>query len=429
MSERTPSLSRLRLAVIGPSDLVSRTVALGNTFPALELVSYPYDDERDAPALLATAQRQVDSVLFTGLVPYRLATAEQEPAVPVSYVPLKGTGLYRTLYHIRESITLERVSVDTLTRGEVMETYTELGLSPERVMCLEGESERARLAAFHLACYREGRSNAAITALYSVSQELSRKGVPCYRVVPTTADLRGALERALLMGTSLRRGQAVLGIIAVEPGGPARTELELLRLRHEIYGRLLPFAEQFDGHLLAPGSNEYQFFATREPFERSTGALSQTPILDELRRVAQGRVSMGVGIGLTANQAGTHARIALNRAQSEGGDACYIVLENRRLVGPLGSGDAVASELRSLDPDLLAVAKAAGMSASALDRLLARLRPVGYFTAVDVAAAIDVSLRSAHRVISRLQQTGVVEVVGQEKLAAAGRPRQVFRLT
>ena len=428
MPNRRLTVTRVRLGVIGPTDLVDRTVMLGAAFPALDLIARPYTDEREAPALFRAVLADAEAVLFTGPVPYRLAVAEAEPSVPTMFVHLKGTGLYRTLYHARESTDLTRVSIDTLSRSDVEETYGELGLPSHQVLCSGPKVGRQELVQFHTEAYRAGRTSAALTCLHSAALELSEAGVPNYWVTPTTADLKGALDRALLLGANNRQGHAVLGIITVAPGDDLATEHQFVRMRHEIFGLLLRFVEQFDGHLLAPGANEYQFFATREPFERSTGALSQTEILEELRRVSGGRASMGVGMGRTANEAGTHARIALRRAMEDAGSACYIVLENRRLVGPLGRGPAVVSNLRSLDENLLAVARAAGMSGPGLERLFSALDAVETFTASDVAERMEISLRSAHRLVANLEKAGGIEPAGQEKLVTAGRPRTVYRV-
>lgn len=408
-------------------NLTDRIIGLGGAYPAMDLSPWPYDDEARAPELLRRIAAEVDAVLFTGPIPFSLAMAEVEPALPVTYVPLKGTGLYRTLFHAREQIHLERVSIDTLTRTEVEETYGELGISTRQLLCLEGRGShgRQRMIQFHLEAYRRGSTTAALTGLYSASQELRRQGVPCYWITPTTADLKGALERAFLMGANQRQGQAALGIIAVEPEEPGISEHERARLRHEIFGLLLRLVEPFDGHLFSSGTLEYQFFATREPFERSFG---QAAALEELRQLAGARVSIGVGVGRTANQAGTHARIALHRAQSDGGRGCYLVQENRRLIGPIGAAAEATSALRAMDPKLLAVAKAAGMSGPALDRLVSVLRTFPTFTAADMAGALGVSLRSAHRLLSRLEKAGAIAVAGQEKVVTPGRPRQVYRL-
>jgi hypothetical protein len=434
MSNRHPSITSVRLGVIGPTDLVARILDLGAGIPALNLTGRTYDDEQSAPDLLRSLLPEMDAVLFTGPVPYRLALAQVLPPVPlpVMYVPLKGTGLYRTLYHARPAIDLERVSMDTLTQGEVEETYHELGLAATQVQCLDdrGSLDRTALTRFHLECYRAGKTSAALTGLYSAHLELQRVGVPSFWITPTTADLKGALDRAVLLGVNQRQGQVVVGLVSIANGQPTISDHELHLIRHEIHGLLLRFVEQFDGYLFAPGANEYQFFATREPFERSTGSLTQTPFLEEICRLAGAKVSMGVGIGRTANQAGSHARIALHPAQEAKGNVAYVVLENRRLVGPVGSGAAaVASDLRSVNPDLLLIARASGMSAPLLDRLLASLEPTPTFTAADVAAILNIGLRSAHRNLARLEQAAAVEVIGQEKLTTPGRPRAVYQIT
>lgn len=431
MAYETHVPSQLRVGVIGPTELVARVQTTAAGHKAVQLVTAAYEDEQTAPDLFDRLQTHVDSVLFTGPVPYDLSTSAHEALVPTTYVAPRSTGLYRALFLARERHDLTAVTVDTVPRADVQEAYAELELPSEGVLCLEyqGGINRREIVDFHVRYLREGRAKVALTCLHSAYLALMEKGVPCFWVTPTASDLRDGLDRAVLLGESARsrKGQAVICFIRLIGEDTAGSEYAVMRIRHDVHGELLRFAAEFDGHLLFSGGGEYQIFSTREAFERSAFHLGRTNIVERLQRlVGHGTVSMGIGYGRTANQAGTHGRIALVKAQEAGHGKVYALLEDRRLVGPLQTEAPEVEELRTLDPGLLEIANQAGVSGAALGRLIARLGG-GTFTATDIVAALDVSLRTAHRLLAQLEKAGGVRVVGQEKLRAPGRPRQVFR--
>lgn len=428
----------VRVGVIGPGELVNKTVAVARRMNGLKIITAPYHDEEEAGSLYDSVVDRVEAVLFTGPVPYYRTLAERHASVPTLYVPASGTGLYRALFQLRDQHDLRCISVDTVSRADVEETYRELGLPSEGVLSLaySGDISRRDLVEFHSRPYVEGRTSVALTCLHSAYRDLVARGVPCYWLVPTDSDITIALEKAVLAVESSRNRQTqmVVGLLSPDDFEAVAmregSEYRVQQLRLEIHRTLLQFVQAFDGYLVPAGGEDYLFFTTRGDFERVTHLLTRTSLLDQVRRSLPVTISMGVGFGHSAGQAGAHARIALQQARREGGGRAYAVLEDRRLIGPLGSEAPVSVALRSVDPELLAAAEDAGLSAPTFSRVLAVIAGLRQetFTANDLARGLDVSLRSANRILSRLTATGLVEEAGQEKLFTAGRPRRVYRL-
>jgi hypothetical protein len=149
-------------------------------------------------------------------------------------------------------------------------------------------------------------------------------------------------------------------------------------------------------------------------------------------------MSAGVGLGATAGEAGANAKLALDEAIRGGDGACYVMLEGRRLIGPLGRGapgdragaleDAWA---REQGPGSVGHGRRPPRHAAdpaSLPRTLATLdRMGGDFTARDLALRLRVGLRTAHRLLLKLREAGSVVEVGRESSGPRGRPRRVFR--
>lgn len=422
----------VRVAVIGPADMVVQATDVAESIPGIRVLPLSYEHEAQAPELYRQAGGQAEVVLFTGPLAYQRTVAEVRTTVPALYIPYSAMWLYASLFRVADRDSLRRVSVDTMGRRVVEETYRELGIPLLDLYVQEyaGIPDPEQAVGFHLQLYREGKTSHALTCLRRVYARLGSLGVPCAWLVPSRVAMAEALEKAMLVGESVRaRGmQLVVGLVRIHPDQGAVTPLQQQRARLRVYNVLLGFAEEIDGHLWHDGGDEYQFFTTRMLFEKCTNFCTSWNLVERFNRAGV-RVSVGVGFGETANRAGANARMALEEAVRAGGNKCYVMTEHRRLIGPLDAGPVVY-EVRSTDPALLDLARELGMAPASLSRVLAVLESLGEeFTAQEVAASLQVAARSANRILGRLEAGGLVAQVGKEAPGRRGRPRRVYRLT
>ena len=208
------------------------------------------------------------------------------------------------------------------------------------------------------------------------------------------------------------------------------SEQQIQRLKLNLHKLLLDYIEQLEGYLTTLNGQEYMFVTTRGVFERVTQGYKYMPIHHEVRRQLKVTLSIGIGFGFSANQAGSHARIALNQATQFGGDKCFIVREDRHVIGPVEMEASVKYPLSITDPKLLDYAEKSSMTAAYIRKLFALLeqKNTNMFTAQELASIFGVTTRSAHRILLQWLDAELVEIVGVEKITSKGRPRQVFSL-
>ena len=49
-------------------------------------------------------------------------------------------------------------------------------------------------------------------------------------------------------------------------------------------------------------------------------------------------------------------------------------------------------------------------------------------TANDIAEVLNITLRSARRILNSLNESGIASLIGKEQPAGRGRPRQVYKI-
>ncbi|WP_435921070.1 transcriptional regulator [Paenibacillus sp. DYY-L-2] len=433
---------KLRVAVIGPRDLVETVLDFGSFFAEMTMLPAPYRHERETPDVIREVADQADILLFTGPIPYRiaLAGAESKPMVHVFY---SGTALYKVLFELyRNGIqSFEdglRISVDVLQVNEVEEPLRELGLPVEEMHVKPYESgmTNEELVQFHADLWRQGRVNITVTCVTSVYRQLIELGVPAYRVVPTHSAIRDCLNRALLEGKSLRLSstQIAIGIINIDNfakmAKEASSEYDIQRKKIILQQILVDFGEETQALIKWSDSDEVSFITTRGIIEQVTRKFQDAPLLLEIMERLQWNASIGIGIGRTANEAEGKAKEALYKAKSGGGGKCYLIMQDGIVHGPLGSDLTLEYSARSENPELISIAKKVGLSVGTINKLLSLCRRLGTstFTASQLAEGFGITLRSARRIMAALEKYEMASIVGEEQPAGRGRPRQIYTL-
>lgn len=434
------ALLKTRVGVIGPEEAVKTALRVAQEFPALDLVPISYENEEEASALANEYQDRMDVIVFMGPVPYYLARSSLELRTPHLFVRPIGANLLRTLFDLayHQDIDLSRISVDTLSRQTVEECFSEIGLPSDGVFSKEyrGPVVAQDLISFHHELWSQGRTSAALTGLRSAWIGLQALGVRAFWIRPVKAAVRDALRLAMAEGDNLRSKtrQIVVCICNVDGFGQLvkqrNSQYQTQRLKLALYDILNSYAEGTQSWVHELEGDEFVIFMTRGILEEDTNYYQSWPLLDHVRRELPITVRLGVGLGQTAHEAGTNARVAINLAKHNGGDCAFVVDLDGKSLGPLGRGHKLEAVLRTQDEHLLLLAKRARLSVSTvskLDSLLATLRRTTV-TAPELARWFNFSLRSARRLLATLEETGLSSVVGEEQPVGSGRPRRVFSI-
>lgn len=433
------SRQEIRIGVIGPSEIVHTIRHVLKAFPTFKPLVRVFQEEEQAPDLAAELKSRVEVLLFSGPLPYKLAQAACHFDIPVHFVPLKGTGLFRALHRLHKEHGLSALSLDSLSRKEVRSALKDLGEEGTELELFKGSMtpSRQEVIEFHSRKFREGRSAAALTGMVSVSEALRAMGIPNELLMPTEQDISVALERALLSTESRRskESQIVLGFIHVDHFGKMAegkfSAHHIQRLKLDVHRMLLGYAESLDGHLTYLGGDEYLFMTTRGIFERETGGYKSVPLAKEIGKEYDLSLSIGIGFGRSAGEAGMHARTALRRCKEAGGNFCFIVREDQSMIGPLEMREPLAYDLSLIDANLLQRLGSAGLSPLYLSRLIGSATRQGKldYYAQELAGILGVTVRSTHRFLTTWSDLGLIHIAGETKRDQKGRPRQIYRLS
>ncbi|OCA85869.1 hypothetical protein A8F94_13485 [Bacillus sp. FJAT-27225] len=432
----------INIGIVSPKALEKEIMKALQSFPNLRPVFINATSSTVSSEITADLLNQLEVLLFTEFHAYLKAKRLFDISIPVHYVPLMGTGLYRSLFLIKNQYDFSQYSIDTVEEKyihQVLYDWGDQNYTFKSYPHYGHSSTIESIVQFHRDNYQNLRS-IAITGIQEVSLALSQLGIPNEWVTPTYQDLIVSLERALL-ATEARKNkesQIVFGIIDIDKFKKATekytTEHELQVFKLKFQQMMLNYTKLLDGHLINSGGEEFSFITTRGIFERETRGYKFIPLLNTAKSELGVTISIGVGFGRSAAEAGSHARLALRQSKELGGNVCYIVREDQSVVGPV---DIITDtqyekyDLSITDAELLEKAEKAGMSAAYMTKLMARVaRHKKYdYTAQELATTLDITTRSAHRILLKWMDANLVEIVGEEKITYKGRPRRIYRLS
>ena len=433
--------SEIIIGVICPKELYGEMAQALEAFPNFKpqyLYATPSSLQKNE---LLSLLEQVEVALFAEFPTFILAKQLVNMTIPAHYVPLMGTGLYRSLFFIANKYDRRYLSIDTVDEKYIKKEFFNLGKTNFTYISYPHHNYSYSfhdIVQFHKENYRKYNA-IAITGVQEIAQKLDELKIPNEWVTPTHQDLIVSLERALL-ATEARKNkesQIVFGIINIDRFNQVtekfRTEHEVQVLKLKLQQLLLNYVKLLDGHLIHSGGDEFSFITTRGIFQRETRGYKFIPLLKTVNDQLGITLSIGVGFGTTAAEAGNHARIALRQSKEVGGNVCYIVREDQSVIGPVDVITDTQYEKYNLaitNPELIKKAEKAGMSAAYMTKLMARVaRHKKYdYTAQELASTLDITVRSAHRILLKWIDAGLVDIVGEEKITSRGRPRRIYRL-
>lgn len=430
--------SDIMIGLIGPQPIISNMLQCIKQYPSFRPIALTFEQDEEAPQLARQLINQVEVILFSSITPFQLAMQEVVFPIPTYYIPLLGTGLYKSLFHLFKKQDPTSLSVDTVTPKDMIQTLKTLDLKELSIHYYEKSVHPTpeELLHFHVQQFNEGRADAVITSNRWVSSQLDALQIPNQWLIPTEQDIIIALARALLSSESRRNkeSQIVIGLIHVNHFEKVTqrlsTEHDIQRLNLEIHRILLSYIQSLSGHLIQIGTTEFFFVTTRGAFEWKTNGYSEMPIGREIEKLYHLSLSVGIGFGYNAVEAGTHARLALGHCHDAGGKTCFIVREDKSMIGPIPMTEPLKHDLSLISAELVQTIRSTGLSLTSLNKLIDYITHTGKteFIAQELSQILGITVRSVHRNLANLLDAKLISITGEDRVRPRGKPNQVYRI-
>lgn len=429
---------KIRLGLFGAEDSIKIMESAILPFPEFDCVSISYWRDEEIIEKLNAHREDVDMWLFSGQIPYGYAKKWFKSDQPMFYVPSTGSSLYRTLLHIacQRNIPFDRLSFDTFHPSELKQVFTEseIDFQPKYLKHYEEEISTEEVVQYHYQLWKEGKTLAAVTCLKNAQHALMEKGVPSLRVLPAHSAIISTLALIRQTHETLHFKDSQIAVQMIEFDSFSRLTKDtfltddLHKIEIKMTEKLLAYTKKVNGSLKSAGPGRYMIFTTRGLLKEITKDFTIIPDREILQLTGDDAVTCGIGIGQTAYEAESNAGIALLHARDYRDESWMVVFDDKTIRGPLGQPTQI--HYGGASKQLQSISAQTSLSVATLSKLQAILRKKGEaeMSAHDLAQYMNLTPRSARRILTGLEENGLAKVVAEETLHPRGRPRRIYQI-
>lgn len=393
-----------------------------------------YDSLTQLPAQYDGVKDRVQGILVTGKLSWRFLMAKR-PDLELPVTCISHSKLRPCLYlmrHLMEhpDIPLEEtfcdflhelgdyaIYADILPSGQLPHTISITGATDRLIEDTAGHVEQL---------YRQGKIKMAYLTITQLYILLKGRGIPCQHISIQPEDILQAAQEALRRGCPGPDSGCAAAVILLEYGNGQERESELEYREATLMKALVDFKRTLSSPRAMSIIREAQMIEVTLTMPSDCLSHQTVKLLRGLEEGAY--INAGAGLGPDAVSAREQSVQALGYARSFGAGSAFSWSHNQ-LKGPLLSPACV-----TLDGVLLTLswdtAKRLNISPRNHIRLLILFcQAEGTITSDRVAEFLNITARSANRILASLLAGGVLEELPRLDAQGPGRPTRRYVLT
>ena len=427
----------VKIGIVGPkSSCESIAKDLHYIDQNVEVRCYVREQVSACAEVYPDCERECDAVLFTGRAVESFVKRHCKITKPNASVARSTVAVARAFFSMqKQNLKFDSLSIDIVEPQVIEDVLDAFQILAKNIYSYPTpeDVEEEHYVRWHRELQDEGRTAVALTSLQWVFQQLQEDGYQAIYMGPTRTTTRLALERlkADLAINRAERAQIAAEILQLQDTQVLEENYYSGMIeKADIYKEIIRYSKELQAAVFQEGRWEYIIYA-------NAGVLRERHslrLLAELQKQVRShglRLSAGVGVGITAYQAEINARKALRYTLGKANpEELYCIDENNEVNGPLWRENELRYQLISNDPGVAELAEKTGLSPASILKLRAviDMRHNDVFDAHDLADCLEVTTRSARRIISRLIEAGCGEVYAKENPTSRGRPKSLVRI-
>lgn len=428
----------MKIVVIGTKMMPKIINKMIDQLPNVEIQYHCSEFYEEAASIADALQKEgkADAILFSGPTSYHYARRRIVATIPWAYLPYSRVAAFQACLEgiaIFQS-DLKALSVDQFDHNLLREALEEVGIHDSVILRAGIDSEEEqfekKLLEFHRNCYRQGRVSLCVTSMEHIAGPLREEGIPCVRIYPVKEVLQEQIYHLQILHLSAKKNQGRMAVIAIQLNYVSFDEQNLmfqeweqLQCQNEYRKNVYSLAQRMEAAVFSGDGNHFFIVTSRHSLMNVFLKDSTYWEFGRLgRRFPDNTIYMGIGIGDTTLEAKSRAVMALNKSVLEHSGKSYMIEENQAIEISFPG----ENELKL--PSLSFLAQRLHLSTDTLKKLMAALEDCGKeVDAVTLAEKLQISARSANRLLAHLEKEGYAAVVGKQS-QGKGRPSRILRI-
>lgn len=406
-----------------------------------EIIYLPYNALSDIKDIYLANHMFLDGIIFSGPLSYSILMNEVDTIdKPCYYMDVSQRDFYKLLFKIlyeNRDLDFSRVAIDFVFEGNNFLGLKDIFSEDEFPLTLYPEiNYNLYDIAFekHLSLWKEGKIDLSITRISNIVDKLNRNNVKNILFFPSKESIISTFERAIkeIKFIKLKNNQVAVGNITISnlvlTTQNMNNDLELKQMI--LHKSLIEYGKKYKISFTIQKSNfGFELLTSNADLKEITRDFTYCSLLNYLRDILSFKVNIGWGMGNILQQARSNAQKANNEANNSGGNCSFVITEDESIIGPLSEKSCLEYS-NARDPRIEKISKNLNMSSLNIEKIIAVMNKLNTneLSSEDIAFHLGVTIRSANRILNKLQEKGAAEVSYKKQEKLRGRPKKVYKI-
>ncbi|MDY5097749.1 GTP cyclohydrolase IIa [Clostridium sp.] len=426
----------MKLGIIGPQvpcDMIAKSLHEIDDKTVIHIFSR--EQVKDCVDVIEECEKMCDAILFTGCaiesyIKEKYDLKKPYTSVEKSIISMSGAFLEMQ----KKNMELDAFSIDVVENQVIEDLLDAFKISARNIYscCFQDGVDEQSYVDWHIQLQEEGKTNVALTAFMWVYQELQKKGYHVIYLGPTRAMVRSALERLQNEYALNRAEDAMIAVEILQLTNYERIDESYytgMLKKADIEKHIIQYVKSIQAAIFSYGMQEYIVFCNAGGLDNGYHKNKILTLQQEVEKTGI-VLNVGIGTGVTAYKAEMNARKALEYTLKQAKKEIYLIDGNDTLIDLMRKENKFMYEVISSDPKIQELATKTGLSANSILKIIAiaQARKSFVFDANELAECLDVTVRTAHRMMNKIMNAGLGKVYAKETSVSGGRPKTWIEL-
>ncbi len=401
--------------------------------PSLSIRTYVREKPTDAIEVVEQSERECDATIFTGEGVYNAVKMQYECKKTFGVITKSDTSISSVFYEMqKQGYEIENFSLDGTDTKIIKDILSELNINPKNIYLYQYENyDEQKCVDWHINLFNAKKINVALTGLVHIYDYLKSLNYPVFYLPITRSSVRVCYENLI---NKYALNEAQYSQIAVEIlkitnfSENAENYYSKMLKKNDAERLIIEYVQKIQGSI-NHARNEYIIFTSKGCVQTN----NNYSLLHELQKKIDSiglTLNIGIGCGATAYASESNAQKALARSvKSKGGEA-FLIDESDTLIGPLYGDKQMQYSLISPDENIIGISKKLDLSCESVLKILSIIdvRKSNVFDAIELADCLNISIRSARRILSKILFSGLGKIYAKESSSKGGRPKNLIEI-
>ncbi len=405
----------------------------------VQIIYLPYFDTNQIAPIYRKHFRNLDGVIFSGPFSYGVATsALGSLTIPNTYLQKDEGNLYKILLRLacQGKIDFTRIAIDFISEQNNYMGLDKI-LHPSnfpRTLDLpfptDAQSYNEHCDAI-IKLKKDGLIDTAIIRYSNMLDKLRHNGIEAHYFYPSKEAFVEAVNRisGQIRESYIINNLPVVGIVFLDRAALSGNQ-PTPKLRDNLMAAITEFNRQNNMSLLISLSElGCDIISSNQGLVKITNNYTTCRLLGYLNLSFDYKVNIGWGIGHSLKEAQDNANDAIGRAIAEGAGYSFIKQDVRAYPVSLIPGTACVNTSTPIEHVIIESIPGVSKENVRKINLLMQFRESKEISCEDLASYLEVTVRSASRILTVLESCGLAEVSYKKQEKLRGRPAKIYHIT